>query len=647
MSWLTKFISFLLICLLSFPTSNAFSNEKVIDSLQAHLPYMASDTQKVWMLRDIAYYLNSSYPDSAIIFAERGYRLARALNFTSGQIWNLYQKGLGYELSGNFEEAVKVYHRALDLAHESGDDLSRAKFYNILGVAHYFEGGFTEAIDYYSRGFALSDSVRYAEGKAHALNNLGVIYRKQRRFDRALDIYEKSLSLKKMERDTHGMIISYYNIGLSHSYLGDYEKSLQNLLMAQELSMSVGQMRWDENHIDVAIGIAHYNLGNLEWAEIHLTQAIEKLEVSANSEYISALVHLGAIEMENGLTTEGASRIEKAYDLALNLGHPVVLRDVLKERAQAAETIGHMDRAVESWKDYNDLNEELQSEAQNWAMEEMQARFELKDKEMTIALQQLDLERERAEKNLYLISGIFALLLFTVSLVFIIYSWKQRKQLEMEMALKEEALQNNELLFREMHHRTKNNLQLLSSLLSLRERNSKIPDVQQALQSSKDSVGAISLLHHRLYQKGDYRSVDFKPYLNDLTNYFIGAFGLKERNIDLKCKCDDLQLDTDTAIPLGLIINELVTNSIKHAFDERGEGEIGIDLKLTGNQTLKLIVRDNGNGMVDHSAENNGTGNNLLRIFSEKFGARLSYKPLPQGTAVEFEMPYKRELWKA
>ena len=647
MSWLTKFISFSFICLLSFPTSNAYSNEKVIDSLQAHLPYMASDTQKVWMLRDIAYYLNSSYPDSAIIFAERGYRLARALNFTSGQIWNLYQKGLGYELSGNFEKAVEVYHRALDLAHESGDDLSRAKFYNILGVAHYFEGSYTEAIDYYSGGFALSDSVYYSEGKAHALNNLGVIYRKQRRFDRALNIYEKSLTLKKMERDTHGMIISYYNIGLSHSYLGDYEKSLENLLMAQELSRSVGQMRWDENHIDVAIGIAHYNLGNLELAEIHLTQAIEKLEVSANSEYISALVHLGAIQIENGLTTKGASRIEKAYDLALNLGHPVVLRDVLKERAQAAEAIGNMDRAVGSWKDFNDLNEELQSEAQNWAMEEMHARFELQDKEMTIALQQLDLERERAEKNLYLISGIFALLLFTVSLVFIIYSWKQRKQLEREMALKEEALQRNELLFREMHHRTKNNLQLLSSLLSLRERNSNVPDVQIALQSSKDSVGAISLLHHRLYERGDFRSVAFKPYLQDLIGYFSGAFGLNERNIALKCKCDDLHLDTDIAIPLGLIINELVTNSIKHAFIGEGEGEIEIDLRITDSQSLKLVVRDNGLGMLDRGANHNGTGKNLLRIFSEKFKARLEYIQLDKGTVVEFEMPYRTDLWRA
>ncbi len=625
--------------LAALPVNSSHASPEIIDSLTAKLPYMASDTHKVWILRDIAYYLQSENPDSALHFARRGNNLARSLNFYPGRIWNLYQEGLAYELLNQVDTAVQVYHRAVELAFESEDDESRAKLYNILGVAHYFDGNYTEAIHYYSRGFLLSDSISYGEGKAHALNNLGVIYRKQRRFDRALETYQRSLDLKIDERDTAGMIISYYNIGLSHSYLNEYEKSLEYFNKANKLAESNIDLGWDRSHIKIGLGVAYFNLGDYEAAKIQLSDGMSESSAKSSSEYISAKAYLGAILTAEGDIDEGMQLVENAWELAAQSGHRVLLRDVLKQRALSAEKAGMPEIATESWKLFSELNEEINSEAQNWAMEEMKAKFELRDKEITIALQNLELEREKARINRYMISGFSLLLLFAISVVFLYSFWKKREQLKLAVAQKEEALSKNELLLREMHHRTKNNLQLLDSLLSLQARKTADTSVREAIQASKDSVGAIGLLHHRLYESDNLNTVAMKPYLSDLAKYFCDAFGLKDRNIALRWECDDLQLDTDRAIPLGLIINELVTNSIKHAFDESEEGEVEIALKKTDAPSLLLTVSDNGTGRKGQSNGSTGTGSELLKIFSKRFNARLESLDNQPGIRIEFEMP--------
>lgn len=628
------------IMLAGYPSLSTLSaSPQILDSLKRQLPYVASDTNKVWMLRDIAYYFQSEHPDSAAIFARRGFQLARTLNFYPGMIWNLYQEGLAYEFLNQLDTALLTYYRAIDLSIESGDVESRAKLYNILGVAHYFDGNFTEAINYYSQGFSLSDSIGYKEGVGHALNNLGVIYRKQRRFDRALEIYSRSLAIKQVEKDTNGIIISHYNIGLSHSYLGNYEESLFNLLSALELAESYTDMVWDLSHIEIAIGVAYYNLGEYNEAKNYLLSGTTNSSNTGSAEYISAIAYLGALKIQEGNYTEGMPNIESAWDKASRSGIRVLKRDVLKQRALSAELAGFPKIATESWRLFSELNDEINSEARNWAIEEMNARFELQDKEMTIALQNLELEREKARKNRYLISGSFSLLLFIVSAVFLYFFWRQKEQLKIAFSQKEAALNKNALLLREMHHRTKNNLQLLNSLLSLQERNNPNIDVQRALQSSRDSVGAISLLHHQLYQNDDFRKVTMCPYLKDLVNYFKGAFGLEERGITIDYYCGDITLDTDYAIPVGLIINELVTNSVKHAFNDQSGGSVKISLHTRSENILELEVRDDGTGMKSADSSSNGTGSELLRIFSQRFNARVEQKELNPGTAIKFEMP--------
>lgn len=608
-----------------------------IERLKHELTFAKTDTSKVWQYRDLAYYYQAVDSDSAIYFAYRGYDLAKFLQFPSGKIWCLYQVGRAYENNNQLDSTFAIYNRSLQIAQRYNDSLSRAKLLNAIGVTHYFSGNFHDALIYYNQGFLLSDSLDYQEGIAYALNNMAVIYRLQRRYDKALEIYDKSLEIKTEEKDTVGIINSLYNKGLAYSYLGQFEESLSTLTESKILSEKYREPDANIANIDIGIGVAHYNLGNISEAKKFLNDGIQFSE-RITPEKVSAMAYLGAIDVMEGRTAEGLKRIEEAYEITVSSGRKELLRTVLKERALASERAGNFLIATESWKAYSSISDSLNQESSQWAMKEMQARFELKDKETTISLQKLQLEKEASQKRWYLISGIFLALVLIIIVLFLRKILKQRKQLTLEVSRKEEALNENDLLLQEMHHRTKNNLQLLNSILSLHSRNIDNPIAQKALQSSRDSVGAIGLLHHQLYKTKDLRKVHFQPYVNELCDYFRKAFSLEDRKISLSCKCEDFSVDIDKAIPLGLIMNEMVTNAIKHAFESGEPGEISLNVtSQLGKITIE--VEDNGVGITSESESTTGTGRKLIKIFSDKFKADFDYINKDKGTLARFSIP--------
>lgn len=592
------------------------------------------DTNRVWELRDLAFEFQSVDPDSSIYYSRLGYDLAQSIDFPSGRIWNLYQEALAYEAKHEFATAFSVYARALNLAEEHEDRLSEAKLYNGIGAAHYFAGNHHDAVVHYSRAFSLSDSIGYAEGKAHALNNMGVIYSLQRRYDKALDTYKNSLELKKAENDTVGTINSLYNLGLTWSYLNDHEASLSHLLEARHLAGVLDDSDVDVANIDIGIGVAYYNVNEGDRARRYLRDGVRSAEGAQTAEWISGMTYLGALDVRDGRASEGLARIEEAYQLAVPSNRLELLRRVLRERALAADAAGDHQLAVESWRDYSTLSDSLHTESSRWAQEEMQARFGLQNLEITIARQNLQIERETAQKTRYLISGLSLAFLLLTSVLFLSYIWKQREQLKTEISIKEEALKENDLLLHEMHHRIKNNLQLLNSLLSLQSQNTESPEARRALQSSRDTVGAIGLLHHQLYRSADFRKVPLAPYVRDLVTYFNDAFGLKARSIELEYSCDTVDIDIDKAIPIGLVMNELVTNAIKHAFESRAQGSISLDLTKDVDR-VTLLVADDGAGIHEHGAEH-GAGRRLLKIFGDKLKADFDYSTSNSGTVARF-----------
>lgn len=614
-----------------------FLHSQEIEALKYELTFAKTDTTKVWQYRDLAFKYQAINSDSAIYYANKGYELAKFLRFPSGQIWNLYQIGSAYEAKEQLDSTFAFYNRAMNLAKQHNDNLSRAKLLNSIGVIHYYSGNLHDALTYYNQGYLLADSLAYQEGIAYALNNMAVIYRLQKRYDKALEIYDKSLEVKIKDQDTVGIINSLYNKGLAYSYLNLYEESLSAMTQSKELSKIFDKNHQSIANIDIGIGMAHYNLGNIAEAKTFLNNGMQFSE-RMTIEKVAGMTYLGVIDIAEGRIDAGLNQIEEAYEISVASGRKELLRTVLKERALALEKVGDYRLAAESWKDYNSISDSLNLESSQWAMKEMQARFELLDKENTISLQKLQLEKEANQKQWYLTSGLFLVVVLTIITLFLHKILKQRRQLTLEVSKKEEALNENDLLLQEMHHRTKNNLQLLSSILSLHSRSIDNPIAQKALQSSRDSVGAIGLLHHQLYKTNDFRKVHFKPYVIELCDYFKKAFSLEDRQISLCCNCEEFSVDIDKAIPLGLILNEMVTNAIKHGFKDNKPGEIVINI-TTENNKITIEVEDNGVGIIPEIQNSKGSGRKLIKIFSDKFKADFDYVDKNPGTLVRFSIP--------
>ena len=157
------------------------------------------------------------------------------------------------------------------------------------------------------------------------------------------------------------------------------------------------------------------------------------------------------------------------------------------------------------------------------------------------------------------------------------------------------SLKEKEILLKEIHHRVKNNMQVVSSLLSLQARYIKDEEAQQLFKESQGRVRSMALIHEKLYQSQDLSSIDFAEYVRNLADYLSSSYGANSAKIALKTDVDGMSLGINTAIPCGLIINELVSNSLKHAFPHERKGEIRIDLHRKDGE-FELVVSDDGIG---------------------------------------------------
>ncbi len=158
------------------------------------------------------------------------------------------------------------------------------------------------------------------------------------------------------------------------------------------------------------------------------------------------------------------------------------------------------------------------------------------------------------------------------------------------------SLREKEVLLKEIHHRVKNNLQVISSLLYLQSKDVEDNRTLKMFQDSENRVRSMALVHERLYQSQDLARIDFAEYARNLANYLFRSYGINTNVIQPKISVDDVFLGVDTAIPCGLIINELVSNSLKHAFPDGRAGEIRIELRAGDEGQFTLMISDNGVG---------------------------------------------------
>ncbi len=195
------------------------------------------------------------------------------------------------------------------------------------------------------------------------------------------------------------------------------------------------------------------------------------------------------------------------------------------------------------------------------------------------------------------------------------------------------TLNEKDNLLKEIHHRVKNNLQVISALLTLQSSHLKDTQAKMALQEGQDRVQSMALIHKDLYQHDNLKGVNTKEYLEQLTANLVQSYKLNNE-VELNMLIEEIILDVDTMIPLGLLINELISNSLKHAYDQMENGELSIALKEE-NEKLYLNVKDNGKGVSpEKMAKNASFGYSLIQSFAKKLNAELEFTN-DNGTNVE------------
>jgi PAS domain S-box-containing protein len=170
------------------------------------------------------------------------------------------------------------------------------------------------------------------------------------------------------------------------------------------------------------------------------------------------------------------------------------------------------------------------------------------------------------------------------------------KRKEAEEQLKN-ALKENEILLRELHHRVKNNMQIISSLLRLQARNIKNKKLHEAFKSCQNRIRSMALIHEKFYKSEDLTRIELDKYIQDLTIHLFHTYGVAPNIIRLTTEMENVHIEINRAISLGLIINELVSNSLRHAFPDGKKGEIRIKLRKSLNSKYELVIGDNGVGI--------------------------------------------------
>lgn len=199
-------------------------------------------------------------------------------------------------------------------------------------------------------------------------------------------------------------------------------------------------------------------------------------------------------------------------------------------------------------------------------------------------------------------------------------SEKQKARTDLEVALNEQKV-----LLQEVHHRVKNNLTIISSLLNLQANKAKDEYHKKLFYESRDRLNSIATVHQLLYQSKSYSSVNFKHYLEEILSNLHSSFDSDNKKISIKKGINDVELDVSTAIPLALIVNELVTNSYKHAFNDQKEGTIEVSL-IENNKKVFLRIKDSGPGYDFDNTAATSVGLDIIHGLIEQINATLTYE---------------------
>ena len=390
----------------------------------------------------------------------------------------------------------------------------------------------------------------------------------------------------------------------------------------------------------------YYSMGNnlikrekYEEARFYLNKTIQLLEeynLTTIDTYQFAHSRIGDIAREEGNYDEAIAYYEKARNSSIAINTKANTAYFLQKLFNIYELKGDYKTALEYYKEWSEANNIIEVERNERSLRESELQVNVLKQEKELAVNQ-------QKQTIYTVALIIGAIL--LALLYRNYRLKQSsnqklRALNGELAEKNVLLDQrnaeNEILLKEIHHRVKNNLEMVKSLIALQSAQIDDPATKDAMIASQNRVQSMGIIHQKLYQGTNLGSIEMKDYFLNLGEGILDSFNAEER-VKIECAMDNLELDIDTAVPIGLIVNELLTNALKYAFPQKQQGVINISLEKNSSQNLRLEVTDNGVGKTAGLApKGTGFGSQLVQLLTMQLNGKMRERS-DKGTHIQFD----------
>lgn len=542
-------------------------------------------------------------------------------------------------VESEIEDSILFYDRQAYAFFKLADNpLEAARSAGHVATSYSEKNRFKEAEEMLFDAINILDPEENKEQLADMYGNLCYVFRNARDFDSAIEYGERSLKLytEMTGEDSLGGMVPLFYLAGTYILADQPEIALQRA----ERSLNMVNISGGDELVGESLraygfrGMALQKLGRLEEAMRDYRYA-----------YNLALTAVPEPEMADGYK-EGIGKIlylQGKYPEAIPyfedyVAHMVErdpkdqsLIEIYQELGDAYAKTGNLLKAI-AYKDslYKRHTEQLKGEI-TATRSELRVRFAAAEKDEIIGAQEDTIGRQNRIQQLSY--GIGALLLLGLGGLF----WGLRNNRNKNELL-EASNAEKELLLKEIHHRVKNNLEVISSLLELQSAGLTDSNAKEAMLASQNRVTSMGILHQKLYQGRSLKSIKLNEYFGQLANTILDTYGEGNR-LNVNIEGPEIEMDVDTAIPLGLIVNELLTNAIKYAYPGADAGAITVSMSKVTETDYRLTVSDQGVGNDTNSAKGTGFGSRLVSLLATQLSGKLD-QTTDDGLSVKLTFPY-------
>ena len=552
--------------------------------------------------------------------------------------------GLSYHLFHHSDSALICLDSSIQIAHGILDSVRISSALEVRASVLRMQGRYFESIENTISALSYVQD-RNALKKVLLLDHVSDIFKEIGQLDRALEYSQRALAFSEENNFKRATATSHISLGEIYFEMGKHDEAEEHFVVARNYFNQYPKAL-EYIHVNTRIAYAAILQGYPE-AALSTLSAINTGHISNKSNYIIAGYYLtyGQALSRLGQYSEARQHVYESLAIAERMNDPRTLLPALKELRIVEAQLGNLSAALNASDRYVVVYDSTFQLRQSQLLFESESRYQRVEQDKAIA--QLNADNAIKDLNLAVRDtqiryGVIAILLFAALAIYIFFLYRQirkaKQKVEVQNKTISKALDEKELLLKEIHHRVKNNLQVVSSLLSLQSRYIEDKHALEAIKQGRDRVKSMALIHQNLYQGEHLTGIEVRPYFEKVIGGLFNSYNISPERISMNLDVDDMILDVDTIIPIGLIVNELVTNALKYAFPGDRTGSVSIELRDT-DDGLRLVVADNGVGMQGQWEETEASsfGYRLIHAFREKLDASLDLRN-HTGTQVELNI---------